>query len=139
VAPGQWAERRNIGCQTLADSLDMAPSMLALLRTAAVQKVGVKRVIARRLRLGRHEVAACVLDQPFDFALVIPFALAAKPVRNQVVADQLAEGACPLTLAVLQDLGHRNLGIIRLLCPDQLCGPVPSSWHCLVAAGHIFI
>lgn len=78
----------------------MAPGMFALPRTAAVQKVGGQRVIARRLRFGRHEIAARIFDQPFDLALVIAFFGTAKPVRKQVVADQLTEGSCPLTLAV---------------------------------------
>src|SRR5471030_1429422 len=74
--------------------------------------MGVQRLEALERRDWYEEVPARIADQPFDFALVVAFARSAKPVLEQIVRLQLAEYACALPLAITEDAGHRDLGIV---------------------------
>jgi hypothetical protein len=55
---------------------------------------------------------------------VVAFAGSAKPILEQVMGLQLGEHARPLPLAVTEDAGHRNLGVViqdRLWNPAEDC------------------
>src|SRR5476651_70110 len=74
--------------------------------------MGVQRLKALKHRDWYEEVPPCIADEPFDFALVVAFARSAEPVLEQVVRLQLGEHARPLPLAVTEDAGHRDLGVV---------------------------
>src|SRR5882724_11340016 len=74
--------------------------------------MGVQRREALKHRDGYEEVPSRIADQPFDFALVVAFAKSAEPILKQVVRLQLGEHACALPLAVTEDAGHRDLGVV---------------------------
>src|SRR5271165_544954 len=91
---------------------------------AAFQQMGVQRLEVLEHWDWYEEVAACIADQPFDFALVIAFARSAEPILEQVVRLQLGEHPRPLPLAVTEDAGHCNLGVViqyRLWNPAEEC------------------
>ena len=92
--------------------LGMPTGAVALPGPAALRQHGVQLLEARRRRDRRHEVGARVFDQPLDLALVVALARTAEAVAEQVVADQLGEGARALALAVAADLGHRDLRVV---------------------------
>src|SRR5271163_4217837 len=84
----------------------------------------VQRLEALEHRDWHEEVPSRIADQPFDFALVVAFARPAEPVLEQVVRLQLGERARPLPLAVTEDAGHRDLGVViqdRLWNPAEKC------------------
>src|SRR5271169_4076171 len=72
----------------------------------------VQRLEALEHRDWHEEVPSRIADQRFDFALVIAFARPAEPVLEQVVRLQLGEHARPFPLAVTEDAGDRNLGVV---------------------------
>src|SRR5439155_9746676 len=79
---------------------------------AACHQMGVQRREAVEHRDWYEEVPPRIADQPFDLALVVAFAGSAEPILEQVVRLQLAEHPRPLPLAVTEDAGHRDLGVV---------------------------
>src|SRR6202049_1039744 len=79
---------------------------------AAFQQMGVQRLEALEHRDWYEVIPSRIADEPFDFALVVAFARSAAPVLEQVVRLQLGEHARPLPLAVTQDAGHCDLGVV---------------------------
>ena len=90
----------------------MASGMLILPRQTARFQRRVQGIEARRMRQRRHEAPLRILHQTLDFPLVVTFARAAKPVPEQVVADQLREGARPRPLAIAKNPRHRQLRVV---------------------------
>src|SRR6266436_9217338 len=74
--------------------------------------MGVQRLEAFEHRDGYEEVPSRIANQPFDFALVVAFARSAEPILEQVVRLQLGKHARALPLAVTEDAGHRDLGVV---------------------------
>ena len=74
--------------------------------------MGVEGLEAVEYRDRHQEVPPRVTDQAFDLALVVAFAGSAKAVFEQVMRLQLGEHACPLPLAVAEDAGHRDPGVV---------------------------
>src|SRR6266700_2442462 len=74
--------------------------------------MGVQRLEAFEHRDGYEEVPSRIANQPFDFALVVAFARSAEPILEQVVRLQLGKHARALPLAVTEDTGHRDLGVV---------------------------
>ncbi len=72
----------------------------------------VQGVEARRMRQWRHEGALGIFYQTLDLPLVVAFAGAAKPGPEQVMADQLGEGARPRPPPVAKDPCHCQYGIV---------------------------
>ena len=106
------AQSGQIALQPLADGLVVATQAIAHALSAAVQKMGVQRREAVEHRDRHQEVAPRITDQPFDLALVVALARSAEPVLEQVMRLQLAEHPRALPLAVTQDAGHRDLGVV---------------------------
>src|SRR5947208_17085646 len=79
---------------------------------AAFQQMGVQRREALERRDRHEEVPSRIADQPFDLTLVVAFAKPAEPVFEQIVRLQLAEHPRALPLAVTEDAGHRDPGVI---------------------------
>src|SRR5450759_3311524 len=91
---------------------------------AAFQQIGVQRFEALERRDWYEEVPSRIADEPFDFALVVAFARPAEPILEQVVRLQLGEHARALPLAITEDAGHRDLGVViqdRLWNPAEEC------------------
>src|SRR5664279_4114584 len=64
-------------------------------------------------RRDRHKIVpARVADEPLYFPLVIAFARATKPIREQIVRLQLAEHARALALAIAEYAGDRDLRVV---------------------------
>src|SRR4030081_204162 len=102
----------------------MATQPVSHSTATAFQKMGVQRVEALEHWDWYEEVPARIADQPFDFALVVAFAGSAEPILEQVVRLQLGEHARPLSFAVPEDAGHRDLGVViqdRLWNPAEEC------------------
>src|SRR5271168_3297466 len=74
--------------------------------------MGVQRLEALEHRDWYEKVPTRIADEPFDFALVVALARPAEPVLKQVVRLQLGEHARALPLAVTENPGHRDLGIV---------------------------
>src|SRR5437879_5505725 len=74
--------------------------------------MGVQRREAVEHRDWYEEVPPRIAYQPFDLALVVAFARPAEPILEQVVRLQLAEHPRPLPLAVTEDAGHRDPGVV---------------------------
>src|SRR6202040_3309370 len=74
--------------------------------------MGVQRLEAFEHWDGYEEVPSRIANQPFDFALVVAFARSAEPILEQVVRLQLGKHARALPLAVTEDAGHRDLGVV---------------------------
>ena len=108
----QRAQQGQISGEPLTNGLGVAASALVLASTAALSDLGVQRVEARRGRDRHHELGASILHQTLDLALVVALAGPPEAVLKQVVADQFGKGPRPLTLAVAQDLGHRDGGVV---------------------------
>src|SRR5713101_9287882 len=86
--------------------------------------MGVQRRKAVEHRDWYEEVPPPIAYQPFDLALVVAFARPAEPVLEQVVRLQLGEHPRPLPLAVTENAGHRDLGVViqdRLWNPAEEC------------------
>src|SRR5450755_2121265 len=90
----------------------MATQTVSHSTAAAFKQIGVQRLEALEHRDWYEEVPSRIADQPFDFALVVAFAGSAEPILEQVVRLQLSEHARPSPLAVTEDAGHRNLGVV---------------------------
>src|SRR6202165_5931129 len=105
-------EGGKVALQPLTDRLVMAAQTVCHSAAAAFQKMGVQRLEALKHRDWYEEVPSRIADEPFDFALVVAFARPAEPVLEQVVRLQLGEHARPLPLAVTEDAGHRDLGVV---------------------------
>ena len=63
-------------------------------------------------------------NEPLDLALVVTLARAAKPIREQVVRLQLAEHTRAVTLAIAENAGNRDPGVMGWTPPAFL----PPSW-----------
>jgi hypothetical protein len=74
--------------------------------------MGVQRREALEHRYWYEEVPARIADKPFDLALVVAFARSAEPVLEQIVRLQLGEHPRALPLAVTEDAGHHDLGVV---------------------------
>src|SRR4030088_2982531 len=98
----------------------MATQTVSHSTATAFQKMGVQRVEALGYWDGYEEVPARIADQPFDFALVIAFAGSAEPIIEQEARLELGAHARPLSFAVPEDAGHRNLGVV---IQDRLGNP----------------
>src|SRR5204862_6631457 len=79
---------------------------------AAFQQMGVQRFEALEHRDRYEEVPSRIADQPFDLALVVAFARSSEPVLEQVVRLQLVERPRPLPLAVTEDAGNHDPGVV---------------------------
>src|SRR5271167_164251 len=109
----QWRlEGGKVALQPLADRSVLAAQAVSHSTTAAFQQMRVQRLEALEHRDWHEEVPSRIADQPFDFALVAAFARSAEPILEQVVRLQLGEHARPLPLAVTEDAGHRDLGVV---------------------------
>src|SRR5215207_9189401 len=79
-------------------------------------EISVQRRKARDLWERHQVVAPSITDQALDLALVVALVVAlarpAKAVEEQVVRLQLGKAARALPLAVAQDAGHRQLGVV---------------------------
>src|ERR1700730_1804857 len=120
----QRLEGGKIALQPLPDRPMMAAQTVRHSTPAAFQKMGVQRLEALEHRDWYEVVPSRIADEPFDFALVVAFARSAEPVLEQVVRLQLGEHARPLPLAVTEDAGHCDSGIMGWTPPAFL----PPSW-----------
>src|SRR6266568_740485 len=68
--------------------------------------MGVQRLEAFEHRDGYEEVPSRIANQP------VAFARSAEPILEQVVRLQLGKHARALPLAVTEDAGHRDLGVV---------------------------
>ena len=109
---GNAAQRRQIAHQPFADRLFLAAGPFALAGATSLGQGRVQRRERGRVRQRRHEGALGVLHQPFDLAFVVALARPAEAIPKQEMADQLGEGARAGTLAVAEDPGHRQLGVV---------------------------
>src|SRR5450830_489750 len=110
--------------QPLADRPITAAQTVRHSTAAAFQQIGVQRFEALERRDWYEEVPSRIADEPFDFALVVAFARPAEPILEQVVRLQLGEHARALPLAITEDAGHRDLGVViqnRLWNPAEEC------------------
>src|SRR5664280_441522 len=110
--------------QPLTDRPITAAQTVRHSTAAAFQQIGVQRFEALERRDWYEEVPSRIADEPFDFALVVAFARSAEPILEQVVRLQFGEHARPLSLAITEDAGHRDLGIViqnRLWDPAEEC------------------
>jgi hypothetical protein len=98
--------------QPLADALGMAADPVIEPLEAALLEMRVELGEAGDARDRHQEVTARVADQALDLAFVVALAGPAEAVEEQVVRLQLGEGAGPLTLAITEDAGHRQLGVV---------------------------
>src|SRR5450756_864414 len=117
-------EGGKVALQPLADCPITATQTIAHSTAAAFQQIGVQRLEALEHRDWYEEVAARIADQPFDLALVVAFARPAEPVLEKIVRLQLGEHARALPLAITEDAGHRDLGVViqnRLWDPAEEC------------------
>ena len=108
----QGPQRRQIRRQPRADRLGMPASPVGLPQAAALHQHGVERIVAGSHWHRGHEVGAGELHQPLDLALVVALAGAAKPILEQIVADQTGKCPGPLAPAVAADPGHRQLEVV---------------------------
>ena len=108
----QRLEGGKIALQPLADRPIMAAQTVRHSTAAAFQQMGVQRLEALEHRDWNEVVPSRIADEPFDFALVVAFARSAETILEQVVRLQFGEYARPLPLAVTQDAGHRDLGVV---------------------------
>src|ERR1700724_3152746 len=108
----QRLEGGKIALQPLPDRPMMAAQTVRHSTAAAFQKMGVQRLEALEHRDWYEVVPSRIADEPFDFALVVAFARSAEPVLEQVVRLQLGEHARPLPLAVTEDAGHCDSGVV---------------------------
>ena len=79
---------------------------------AAVHQIGIQRLEVSEHRDRHKEVPTRIADKPFDFALVVALAGAAKPVLEQVVRLQFAEHPRPLALAIAENTGNCDLRVV---------------------------
>src|SRR5450759_4840396 len=105
-------EGGKVALQPLADCPITATQTITHSTAAAFQQMVVQRLEALEHRDWYEEVASRIADEPFDFALVVAFARSAEPVLEQVVRLQLGEHASALPLAVTEDAGHRDFGVV---------------------------
>src|SRR5450755_3539066 len=101
-----------ITLQPLADRPITAAQTVSHSTAAAFQQIGIQRLEALEHRNWYEEVAARIADQPFDLALVVAFARPAEPVLEKIVRLQFGEHARALPLAITEDAGHRDLGVV---------------------------
>src|SRR5204862_2218797 len=101
-----------IALQPLADRPVMAAQTVSHSTAAAFQQMGVQRREALERRDRHEEVPSRIADQPFDLALLVAFARSSEPVLEQVVRLQLVERPRALPLAVTEDAGHRDPGVV---------------------------
>ena len=102
--------------------------------------MGVQRLEALEHRDWYEVVPSRIAHEPFDFALVVAFARSAETILEQVVRLQFGEYARPLPLAVTQDAGHRDLGVViqdrlRNAAKDANARIWPSQKASVVSAG----
>src|SRR5271156_3836592 len=90
----------------------MAAQTVCHSAAAAFQKMGVQRLETLKHRDWYEEVPSRIADKPFDFALVVAFTRSAETILEQVVRLQFGEYARPLPLAVTQDAGHCDSGVV---------------------------
>src|SRR5471030_264268 len=113
-----------ITLQPLADRPITAAQTVSHSTAAAFQQIGIQRLEALEHRNWYEEVASRIADQPFDLALVVAFARPAEPVLEKIVRLQFGEHARALPLAITEDAGHRDLGVViqdRLWNPAEEC------------------
>src|SRR5665647_2876295 len=117
-------EGGKVALQPLADCPITATQTITHSTAAAFQQIGVQRLEALEHLDWYEEVASRIADQPFDLALVVAFARPAEPVLEKIVRLQLGEHARALPLAITEDAGHRDLGVViqdRLWNPAEEC------------------
>src|SRR5438552_16881748 len=90
----------------------MAAQAVVHAPAAALEQMRIECLEAGKCWHRHHEVPARIADQPFDLAFVIALAGPAKSILKQVVGLQLAEHTRALPIAVTQDAGHRDLGVV---------------------------
>ena len=64
------------------------------------------------MRHGRQEIGPRKLHQALDLSLVIALARSTEAILEQVMADQFGERSRAQALAVAQNPGHRDLGVV---------------------------
>ena len=79
---------------------------------AAPLQVGVERLEALEGRHRHQEVAPHVAHHALDLPLVVALAGTSEPVVEQVAGLELREGPGALALAIPQDPGHRQPGVV---------------------------
>ena len=72
----------------------------------------VQSLEARHLRDRHHEVGTGELHQPLDLAFIVALGRSPEPVPEQVVTDELSEGAGSLAFAVATDFSHRDFEVV---------------------------
>ena len=108
----QWQENLTIPLETLADGLLVAPQPRRLAPAALFGESIVEGREALGTRDGDQEVPPDEADQSLDLALVVALARPAEPVLEQIVGLKLREDARSLPLAIAQDPGNRQLGVV---------------------------
>ena len=109
---GQWQQRIQVPLHALADGLGVAPEPRVPPFQAAAFQVGVQRIKALEGRNRHEEIAPHVSHHALHLPLVVALAGPAEPVLEQVVG--LEFGECPggLAVAIPQDPGHRQPGVV---------------------------
>src|SRR4029453_1941400 len=64
------------------------------------------------MRHGSKEVGPGILDQGLDLAFVVALTRTAKPLLEQVMADELRKGTGALALTLTKNPRHRNFEIV---------------------------
>src|SRR5664279_3478138 len=105
-------EGGKVALQPLADCPITATQTIAHSTAAAFQQIGVQRLEALEHRDWYEEVTSRIANQSFDFTLVVAFARPTEPVLEKIVRLQLGEHARALPLAITEDAGHRDLGVV---------------------------
>lgn len=109
---GQCHERGNIALHAFGDGFGLTAQSGLLALDAAVEQLGIQGIKGIGNRQRHHEVPAAVADQSFDIALVVAFGRPPEFIVEQVVALQLGKFLGALALAIAQDLGHRDPGVV---------------------------
>src|ERR1019366_2302100 len=105
-------EGGKVALQPLADCPITTTQTVSVSTAAAFQQIGVQRLEALEHRDWYEEVTSRIANQSFDFTLVVAFARPTEPVLEKIVRLQLGEHARALPLAITEDTGHRDLGVV---------------------------